>query len=364
MAAGLCLSTFSSQASDLGIQRGGFEQMEGIGFDPQGSEARYLRMTPDERKASLSRETKEVRIAEQYGLAYLPLMVMRQRGLIEKHANAAFLGEVDVTWVRYPSGEAMNNALRFGLLDFASGGVPPLLQVWDETYGDFGVKGVSPLSSLPMYLNVNRRDLKSLDDLTDSDRIALPNAAGSTQAITLQMAAARTFGESQYRRLDPLMVTMSHPDAMKALLSGAVAGHFGAAPYQYEELKFKNVHRLLTSFEVLDGPATMTALWTRSEFCGTNPKTCGAVVAAISEAIAFIVKEPRRAAEIYVVHTQSTLTPDQVYEMLQNPEIRYSMTPLRIMEYARFMGATGRLRNMPRDWREVFLPLLDVEGGS
>jgi len=172
-------------------------------------------------------------------------MVVRQRALIEKHARAAYLGDLDVTWVRYPSGEAMNNALRFGLLDFASGGVPPLLKIWDETRGDFGVRGVAPLAAVPMYLNVNKPQLKSLKDLGEKGVIAVPSKEISSQAITLQMAAARIYGRRAYDHLDGLMVTMSHPDAMRALLAGSVTGHFGSPPYQYEELEAPQIHTLL-----------------------------------------------------------------------------------------------------------------------
>lgn len=351
-------------ATDIGIQRGGVEQMHGLGFDPDSSEARYLQMSPDERKAAFSREVKEIRIAEQFGLGYLPLMVMRQQALIEKYARLAYLGYLDVTWVRYPSGDTMNNALRFGLLDLASGGVPPLLKVWDETRGDFGVKGIAPLAAVPMYLNVNKPKLKSLKDLGKKDVIAVPSKGISSQAVILQMAAARLYGRRAYEHFDPLMVTMSHPDAMKALLAGSVSGHFASPPYQYQELKAPGVHTLLNSYEVLGGPATMTVLWASGVFCDTNPKTCQAVVDALKEAMDFIAKEPRGAATVYVVHTHSGLSVDQVEEMIRRPEIRYSLTPLRILDYANFMHQTGRLRNLPRSWREIFMPRLDVEGGS
>lgn len=39
-------------------------------------------------------EAQEVRISHGYGLLYLPLMVMRDQGLVEKHAKAMGLGDV------------------------------------------------------------------------------------------------------------------------------------------------------------------------------------------------------------------------------------------------------------------------------
>ena len=87
---------------------------------PPGGEADvYLRSSPRERSAALSTELKEVRIAQQFGLGYLPLMIARQYGLIEKHASAAGLGNIRVVWSRFPSGKSMNAALQAGFLDIA-----------------------------------------------------------------------------------------------------------------------------------------------------------------------------------------------------------------------------------------------------
>ena len=43
-------------------------------------------------------ETGTVAIAYQYGLTYLPLLVMKERRLLEKQAAAAGLGELAVTY--------------------------------------------------------------------------------------------------------------------------------------------------------------------------------------------------------------------------------------------------------------------------
>jgi len=43
-------------------------------------------------------EVKELRLAKQYGLGYLPLIIMEEQHLIEKHAKAAGLGDIKVTW--------------------------------------------------------------------------------------------------------------------------------------------------------------------------------------------------------------------------------------------------------------------------
>ena len=67
--------------------------------------------------------------------------------------------------------------------------------------------------------------IKSLKDFKDTHRIALPAVKVSNQAIILQMAAAREFGDAKYAALDHLTVSMSHPDATAAMLGGAERDH-------------------------------------------------------------------------------------------------------------------------------------------
>ena len=47
-------------------------------------------------------ELAAIKVAKQYGISYLPLMLMEDGKLIEKHAQAAGI-EVKVTWRRLPA---------------------------------------------------------------------------------------------------------------------------------------------------------------------------------------------------------------------------------------------------------------------
>src|SRR5947209_1134877 len=142
---------------------------------------------------------------------------MESEKLLEKHANAAGL-EVHPQWIQFTSGTPMNDAIISGNLDFASGGVGPMITIWGKTRGSLGVKGVSSLNAMPLYLVSVNPKVKSIADLTDADRIALPAVKTSIQALTLQMAAERIFGPGQQYRFDALTVSMGHPDAQAAML--------------------------------------------------------------------------------------------------------------------------------------------------
>lgn len=130
-----------------------------------------------------------LRLAVQFGIVYLPLLVMREQRLVEAAAKQAGLPEPDVQWLQFSGGAAMNDAVISGSLDFGAAGVPPILTAWDRTRKTLGIKAVAPLASMPSLLLTNRAEVKSLHDFDDNDRIALPAAKVSFQAIILQMAA-------------------------------------------------------------------------------------------------------------------------------------------------------------------------------
>jgi len=143
-------------------------------------------------------------------------MLVEDQKLIEKHAKPAGL-DVKVGWTKFAGGNVMNDALLSNSLQFAFGGVGPLV--------------------------------------TAKDRIALPAVEVSIQAVTPEMAAEKAFGEGQQSRLDPLTVSMPHADAQTALPSGASEhnAHFSSPPFQYQQLEqpdswkdlfFPNVHGL------------------------------------------------------------------------------------------------------------------------
>ena len=146
-------------------------------------------------------EAVEVRLAKQFGVSYLPLTVMQEKQLLEKAGKEAGV-EITTQWLRFTGGTPMSEALISNNLDFASGGVGPLLTIWSRTSGNLGVKGVACINTMPIYLNTINPDVKTLADFTAKDRIALPAVRVSIQAITLQMAAAKAFGEyDRYARV-------------------------------------------------------------------------------------------------------------------------------------------------------------------
>ena len=311
-------------------------------------------------------EAKEVRVAKQFGISYLPITVMEEKKLIEKHAKAAGLGDVKVSWTQFTAGPAMNDALLSGNLDFASGGVGPLVTIWARTKGNINVKAVSAINSMPLYLNTINPNVKSLKDFTDNDRIALPAVKVSIQAVTLQMAAEQAFGPGKHDALDKLTVSMGHPDGMSAMMSGRseITGHFSSAPFQYQQLEDSRVHRVVSSYEVLGGPATFNVVWTTGKFHDQSPTTYKAVLAALEEAMQFINSDKHVAAGLWVAAEKSKLSVEFIDKILKDPENVFTTTPQNVMKYVDFMFKVGSIKQKPDSWKDLFFPEVHDKLGS
>ena len=184
-------------------------------------------------------EANAVRVAKQFGVAYMQFMVMQDLKLIEKHAKAAGL-DITIEWATFRSSDVMNDALISGSVDFVSLGIPGIITIWSKTKGTpIEVKGVAGLNVSPLMLMVRDPNIKSIKDFKDNHRIALPAVKVSMQAIMLQMAAAKAFGDAKFNALDHLTVSMAHPDATAAMLGGQseITANFSSAPFQYRQMK-------------------------------------------------------------------------------------------------------------------------------
>lgn len=310
-------------------------------------------------------EVTEITVSKEYGIGYLPYMIMEHEKLVEKHARASGLGELKVNWQTFGGSGLTQAAILAGRLDFASSGVPWLLTLWDKTNGE--IKSLGAMDSMPLYLNTRNPGVKSLKDFTDKDRIALPATKSSIQAMTLQMAASQTYGTGNATKLDNLTVSLNHPDAMTALLSGIseIDSHFTSPPFQDLELKDPRIHTVVNSYDVLGGGATFIIASTTTKFYQANPKTYQVFVDALAEAETFVNNNKREAAAIYIVMAgEKRLTADELTQMLGNPEYRFTMTPENVLKYASFMQSIGAMKNKPASWKDLFFPNVHSLPGS
>jgi NitT/TauT family transport system substrate-binding protein len=314
-----------------------------------------------------SAEVTEIRAAQQYGLSYLALMIMQDGKLVEKHAKAKGLGELKTTWAQLGGPGAMNDALLSGGLDFASGGVPSMITLWAKTKGTpLWVRGVGALNDMPVELITSNPKVKTIRDFTEKDKIAVTSVKISTQALLLQMSAAKEFGDANYEKLDPLTVSMPHPDAMTALLSGGggITAHFSSPPFEYQEKAKPGLHQVISNYEILGGQATFNVVWATTKFHDSNPKAYAAFVAAFEEATNLINKDKRAAAEIYKRMTNTRETIEELVKQMSDPQVEFTLTPHLTIKTAEFMFKTKRINKKPADWKELYFPNVHDRPGS
>ncbi len=304
-------------------------------------------------------EMTEIVVAEQYGVAILPLLVMQQERLAEKYAAAAGIAGLKVNYVQVAGPSVMNDGLVSGAVQFAAQGAPSLITLWDRTRRNVGVKAVSAITTYPLYLITRNPAVRTIRDFTESDKIAVPSAKISTQAIMLQMAAAQAYGDAEWARLDPLTISLSHPDAVAALSSGnaGVTAHFSSSPFYEQEMKVPGVRLITTNYEILGGPATALVLLASTKFRDANPIVFRAFYQGMAEAIERINADKPAAARLYLqMSGDRRSTEADILGMIADRDYAYTLRPSKVMATALFMAKVGTIRQAPASIEELFFP--------
>ncbi len=311
-------------------------------------------------RSAFADEVSSVIIVSQHGLPYLPLMVMDTLKLVEKHAAKVGLASLKPDYKTLGGTQSLIDALLSGQMNFGVTGVPGLATLWDKTAGTPNeVRALSAVQSMPFMLVTNRESIKTIKDFTDKDKIALPAVKVSSQAICLQMAAAKEWGFDQYARLDAFTITRPHPDAATSVISKAteVNSHYSVAPYYYYELATPGVHNVLKSYDTLGGPATNGVMLMAKKFRDANPKVTAAVFAALSEAEDFINKNAGQAAEIYIKTTnEKRSSHEEMVKFISDPDNVWTTAPQQSMEFAQFMHKVGTMKRLPSSWQDMYMP--------
>lgn len=310
--------------------------------------------------SAFAQEVASITLIKQHGLPYLPLMLMEEEKLVEKHAARLGVASLKTDYRTLGGTQSLVDALIAGQMNFGITGVPGLAQLWDKTSGTPNeVRALCAAQAMPFILVTNRPEIKSIRDFKEGHKIAVPGVKVSNQAICLQMAAAKEWGQDQYTRLDPFTITLPHPDAAIAIISKSteVAGHYGVAPFQNIELAAPGTHAVLKSYDTLGGQTTNGVVLMTKKFRDANPKVTSAVYAALSEASDFINKNPRQSAEVYIkVTNEKRSGPADMEKMIADPDNAWTTTPQNAMRYVEFMNKVGTVKKVPADWRDLFMP--------
>ncbi|MCG3711176.1 ABC transporter substrate-binding protein [Aliarcobacter butzleri] len=303
--------------------------------------------------STLLAELKEITVSKQYGLSYLPLIVLEEKKLIEKYAKEKGLGDIKVNWATFGGGAIANDALLSGNAHLVGGGNGPFIRIWDKTKGK--VKALAALNEAPIVFVSNNPDVKTVKDLTSKDKIALPSVKVSVQALILHIATAKEFGIKDYDKFDNLTVSLKNPDAYLAVTSGnsEVTGHIGLVPFDTLELEKPGLHKVFSSFDLI-GTHTTNLLWTTENFYIENPKLSKSIVLALDEANKWIVENHDEAVSLYLKSYESKEPPKLISKVLKE-QITFNTKPKEnITIFSDFLYDVGAIKQKPKDWKELF----------
>lgn len=303
-------------------------------------------------------EIAEITIGQQFGAIFLPLMVMEDQKLVEKHAAAAGVAGLKVNWVRLAGPSALVDAILAGNVHFSAQGVPSLALLWDKTKGSVGVRGVAAITNSDIYLNTRNPSVKSIRDFTEKDRIAVPSVRSTTQAIYLQIAAEKEWGPGQHGKLDHLTVGLAHPDALAAVLNpqGEITSHFATPPFHEAEMK-AGLRTITTGYQIMGGPTSNLVMVSTEKFRGANPKVFAATRKALAEAIDWVNADKRRAAQLYMrMANEKKLTADDMLAIISEKGFDFTLAPRKVGDFAKFMHKIGTLKSKPESWKDLFFP--------
>jgi NitT/TauT family transport system substrate-binding protein len=306
-------------------------------------------------------EKSEIAVAIQYGIGYLPVMIVDRLGLFAKQ-SAQHGMPATMVLQRLSGATAINDALISRSIDIGAYGIPGMLIAHEKTVRSFNVSGLAALSALPYTLFANDPAIKTLADIRPQDRIAV-TAPNTPQAELLRMAALKTFGDAH--RLDTQMVPLPHPDATIALMSGRTITLYIATPPFSQVLEASpKVHAVTTSTQIAGEDMTGALLGSTGRFAMDNPTLTAAFVAALEEADAIIQTDPVRAAALYRESEPTQLKPGEIEAILRQYGSTFAIAPSGTMVFARFMHENGEIK-LPLDrWQNAYLPPVSEGRGS
>jgi NitT/TauT family transport system substrate-binding protein len=282
-----------------------------------------------------------ISVAEQYGLAYAPVQIMREMGYLEAALrDRATAGQpVSVQWVKLANTSAIREAMLAGEIDVAFTGIPPFLIGVDQ---GMPWRMITGLSACPVDLLVNDPEIKTLSDLVGNGRIALPQP-GSIQHILLAMAAKRELGQAD--AFDRQLVSMKHPDGMQALLSGSdIVAHFTAPPYSFLEEAEAGIHPLLRGNDAMGEPYSFLVGIAEPALYEDAVRR-EAVRDALAQSMDYLAVHPEEAAALLA--PAYGLTIEQTLDYLYRPEMLFQTDIHGVETFAAFMTEAGYLRQTP-----------------
>lgn len=314
-------------------------------------------------------EVQVVRIGETFGLTHLPSYIVEDLHLVERHAAKRGIEGVKVSVMRVGNGNVVTDLLLSGNVDVAITGVIPFMVLWDKTRGPNKVRAIASMSQCNVFLFSADPKIKSIDDYSSIDRIAMTDVKTTTWALLLQMAAAKKYGWDQRLKFEPLSVAMANGEAMAAMLSARteVRSHMTMLPFSDIERSSAHIKTVLSSRDILGSRYSAAVAFSTEKFDSQNPNLSAAISDAFDEAMDFITQNPEEAAKIYNKHEPQKGGVESIIKMMDAngpDELQFKSAPAAFEAFADFMHKSGILKAKAGSWKEFFFERAWSKSGS
>lgn len=295
-----------------------------------------------------SSEKASLAIAYQSSIAYAPLLVMKEKKLIEKHYGK----DIEIDWQELANGAAINEAFTAGTLDIGTMGVGPAVT---GIMAGLPYKIFTGLSSQPYAVLTNQEDIKTLKDIK-SDNIIAITGLGSQPHVLLAMAAKAELGDA--KALDSNLQVLPNADGYTSIKAGSVQCHMVISPYNFMEEKEENIHEIEIGEDVWPNGNTFI-VGVASKKLQENTELYDAVCKATEEAMTYVAENPEETAKILAAGYPDA-TEEEILSWMADERSNYTTKLQGVMDLSNFMVEEGFLEKGPSDISEIVYD--NVEG--
>jgi NitT/TauT family transport system substrate-binding protein len=306
-------------------------------------------------------EVQEVTIDIQHGTNYMDVVNMKHfwDDVAKAHGLNTTLTINIVDSPRVVADRLISGASQAGAISYQG-----LFKLNEKTDGD--MKILFGNSIVNILLNTNNPEIKSIADFKPGHKIAVTSLGISIHAIATRYVADKELGD--WKKLDPLIVAMPHPDAYAAFTAGTIDAHWATPPYSWIEAEQTGVRTLAASKDFW-GRHHLTVVVVSEKFCKDNPKVCDALFETHQKVVDWIKSQPRQAVEFFQKSIKAKETVDDyyykqlVYMQLVDKQIEFEIAPQGLEKFAAFVYKIGEIKNPLKSWKEVSMPQLQQLNG-
>jgi NitT/TauT family transport system substrate-binding protein len=296
--------------------------------------ARLIRRDPSRRLV--------VRINVYTSAAYAPLLQMRERRLLERE-----LPGLSVEWKIIPAAEEVNQALRDGGVDLATGAPTAFLLARES---NLPVRLIGGIGALPCAI-LGRAGLRSLAGIRPADRIAVPDES-SLEAAVLQLAALRELGDA--RALAANTVSRSHADALPVIkLGNELAAHVAVTPFLELELEGTGPDRLIDSRDLFGGLPTSAVAYALPALRERSGPILDAFTSALAEGVRLASSDPIGTARLLTESDDLRAPPERIGAILARSGWQPGPGLTGVTRIAELWRRTDRLHRTPERWADL-----------